>query len=112
VTFIQLLTLGAVVAFGLFTLTWACATAVRNYGFLDVTWSLSIGVLAVIYGILGPGNQSRILLFSTAAALWSFRLGLYILIRVCRHHPEEDKRYQTLRERWPGPFYFSSSCRR
>src|SRR6201999_1659460 len=34
------------------------------------------------------------------------RLGLYILTRVWRHHPEEDKRYRTLRERWPGPGRF------
>jgi steroid 5-alpha reductase family enzyme len=106
VTFLELLPLGAGIAFGLFTLTWVFATAVRNYGFLDVVWSLSIGVLAIVYAVVANGNESRRLLFSAGAAIWSFRLGLYILIRVCRHHPEEDKRYRTLRERWPGPLRF------
>lgn len=103
---IQLLTLGSGIAVALFTLTWAFATAVRNYGFLDVIWSLSVGILAALYSVLGTGNETRKLLFAAAAMIWSFRLGLYILIRVCRHHPEEDRRYQTLRQRWPGPLRF------
>lgn len=105
-TSLHLLAIGSGVAFGLFTLTWAFATKVRNYGFLDVVWSLSIGVLAAVYGYLGSGDQTRRILFSVAAVIWSFRLGLYILIRVWRHHPEEDKRYQTLRQSWPGPLRF------
>lgn len=102
----QLLALGAGIALVLFTLTWAFATAVRNYGCLDVIWSLSIGVLAAVYGVMGAGSESRRILFSAAAVIWSFRLGLYILVRVWRHHPEEDTRYQTLRQRWPGPLRF------
>lgn len=102
----QLLTLGCVIAFVLFTLTWAFGTVIRNYGFLDVVWSLSVGVLAAVYGVLGSGNEARRLLFSGVAVIWSLRLGLYILMRVWRHHPVEDKRYQTLRQRWPGPLRF------
>ncbi len=102
----QLLTLGSITAFALFTLVWAFATAARNYGFLDVAWSLSIGILAAIYGASGAGDETRRLLFTAAAVIWSFRLGLYILVRVIRHHPDEDKRYQTLRQRWPGPLRF------
>jgi steroid 5-alpha reductase family enzyme len=102
----QLLTLGSITAFALFTLMWVFATAVRNYGFLDVVWSLSIGILAAIYGAAGTGDAIRRYLFTAAAVIWSFRLGLYILVRVVRHHPEEDKRYRTLRQRWPGPLRF------
>jgi steroid 5-alpha reductase family enzyme len=106
VTVLQLLAIGSGVAVTLFTLTWVFATKVRNYGFLDVVWSLSVGILAAVYGWLGSGDATRRVLFSTAALIWSLRLGLYILIRVVRHHPEEDKRYQTLRQRWPGPLRF------
>lgn len=44
----------------------------------------------------------RKLAFTVVGVAWSLRLGLYILIRVWRHHPEEDKRYRTLRDKWPG----------
>lgn len=103
---LQLLAVGSGTAFGLFTLTFFISTAVRNYGMLDVVWSLSVGVLAAVYALLGAGNPTRKLLFTSVAMIWSFRLGLYILSRVLRHHPQEDKRYRTLRERWPGPGKF------
>lgn len=102
----QLLTLGCITSLVLFTLTWAFATSIRNYGFLDVVWSLSIGILAALYGVSATGNETRRWLFCAAALIWSLRLGLFILVRVIRHHPEEDKRYQTLRQRWPGPWRF------
>jgi steroid 5-alpha reductase family enzyme len=34
------------------------------------------------------------------------RLGTYILLRVIKHHPVEDVRYESLRKRWPGPAMF------
>jgi steroid 5-alpha reductase family enzyme len=33
-------------------------------------------------------------------------LGLFVLARVLRHHPAEDKRYRSLRERWKSPAEF------
>jgi len=34
------------------------------------------------------------------------RLGLFVLVRVLRHHPSEDKRYRSLREQWKTPGAF------
>ena len=95
----------AVVAIG-FAGMWLVCVRVKNYGFLDVTWTLSIGLLAVIDGLAGSGNLQRRLLLSVVGVAWSLRLGLFVLARVWRHHPDEDKRYRTLRERWrtPGAF--------
>lgn len=103
---LALLGLALCVAISLFTLTWALSTRWQNYGFLDVIWSLSIGILSLLFAVLGSGDWHRKWLFATAACVWSFRLGIYILIRVWRHHPQEDKRYATLRQRWPTPFRF------
>jgi len=89
-----------------FALVWVLCVRIHNYGFLDVAWSLSIAVLAPIYGALGPGDPLRRLSFTAVGALWSLRLGLYVLIRVSRLHPREDARYRTLREKWPGPWQF------
>jgi steroid 5-alpha reductase family enzyme len=87
-------------------LVWFASARVRNYGFLDVAWSLSVAVLAPLYAVLGDGAATRRLAFAAVGAAWSLRLGLYILIRVVRMHPREDARYRTLRERWRGPGRF------
>jgi steroid 5-alpha reductase family enzyme len=89
-----------------FAAVWAVCVSIRNYGYLDVVWSLSIAVLAPLYAALGPGDPGRRLAFATVGAFWSLRLGLYILVRVTRQHPREDARYRTLREKWPGPLSF------
>jgi steroid 5-alpha reductase family enzyme len=102
----QLLLIGAAIAVLGFALVWAYSVRQRNYGYLDVAWSLSVAVLAPIYALLGTGDSTRKLVFTVVGAVWSLRLGLYILLRVRRHHPKEDARYRTLRERWPGPGRF------
>jgi steroid 5-alpha reductase family enzyme len=90
----------------LFALVWVICVRVRNYGFLDAMWSLSIAILAPLYALLGSGDPARRVAFAAVGIAWSLRLGLYILIRVWRHHPEEDRRYRTLRQEWPGPGRF------
>jgi steroid 5-alpha reductase family enzyme len=96
----------AITAATLFAVMWAICYRVKNYGFLDVTWTLVIGLLAAICGIAGPGNAQRRWMFTSIGMVWSLRLGLFVLARVWRHHPTEDKRYRSLRERWTTPFAF------
>lgn len=98
----QLLAVGLGVAALAFALLWILSVRLKNYGFLDVMWSLSIGMLAAMDALLGAGQPLRRLAFAVLGVAWSLRLGLYILIRVLRAHPQEDKRYRTLREQWPG----------
>lgn len=90
----------------LFALMWLISFRVKNYGFLDVTWTLSIGLLALVDGVVGPGPAERRILFTVLGTVWSLRLGLFVLARVLQHHPAEDKRYRSLRERWPSPGAF------
>jgi steroid 5-alpha reductase family enzyme len=89
-----------------FAFVWAICVKVRNYGFLDVIWSYGIALIAPIYAIVGPGTLSRKMAFCGLGIIWSLRLGTYIFLRVLRHHPVEDVRYQALRQRWPGPVMF------
>ena len=95
-----------VIASVLFALVWAVCVRVKNYGFLDVTWTLSIGLLALIDGLVGTGDAERRTLFTCVALAWSLRLGLFVLARVLHHHPSEDKRYRSLREQWKTPLAF------
>ncbi len=103
---LTLLVLSVVIATILFAGVWGICVQVRNYAFLDVTWTLCIGLLAVIDGVYGSGSVGRRMIFSALAAAWSLRLGLFVLVRVLRHHPAEDKRYRSLRERWKTPTAF------
>jgi steroid 5-alpha reductase family enzyme len=96
----------AVLALVIFAMVWALCLRVKNYGFLDVTWTLSIGLMAVLDATYGSGGIARRLLFSGLGLIWSLRLGTFVLVRVLRHHPSEDKRYRSLRERWTTPLQF------
>ncbi len=98
--------IGLTIALVYFAFTWALCVKIRNYGFLDVAWSYGVAILAPIYAINGPGDPARKWLTALIGIAWSLRLGTHILIRVSRHHPHEDPRYHTLRERWPGPGMF------
>lgn len=89
-----------------FLLTWIACVKLKNYGYLDVIWSYSVALLAPIYAVAGTGLPLRKWLFAAAGTAWSLRLGTYLLRRVCKHHPQEDTRYTTLRQRWPGPGMF------
>ncbi len=100
------LLIGLVIAVVAFAIVWAICVRVKNYSFLDVAWSYGVAVLAPIYAWAGPGHLERKIVFTALGVLWSLRLGTYILLRVLRHHPAEDVRYETLRQRWPGAGMF------
>ncbi|MDB6152073.1 MAG: hypothetical protein JWL90_526 [Chthoniobacteraceae bacterium] len=101
-----LLGTGLLIALTCFALTWAVSVRIENYGLLDVAFSYGIAVLAPFYALSGPGNPLRKGAFALIGAAWSLRLGTYILLRVIKHHPKEDVRYEKLRERWRGPGMF------
>lgn len=103
---LTLLAIALVIAVTAFAVTWAISVKMRNYGFLDVAWSYGVAVLAPLYAAFGPGEPNRKWMISIIGIAWSLRLGTYILVRVLRHHPAEDIRYEALRKRWPGPGMF------
>jgi steroid 5-alpha reductase family enzyme len=103
---LTLLLIGLAIAATYFAVVWAISVRIKNYGLLDVAWSYGVAVLAPIYALAGPGEGSRKWIAAGIGAAWSLRLGTHILVRVLKHHPTEDVRYETLRKRWPGPGMF------
>ncbi len=89
-----------------FAVVWAISVRIKNYGLLDAAWSYGIAVIAPIYGTFSTGAPLRKWMMCVVGIAWSLRLGTYILVRVLRHHPAEDVRYESLRKRWPGPAMF------
>jgi len=98
--------IGLAIAIVAFAAVWAICVKIRNYSFLDVAWSYGVLVLAPIYALAGPGHFERKIAYTVLGCAWSARLGTYILLRVLKHHPAEDVRYEALRQRWPGPGMF------
>ena len=94
--------IGALVAFILFTITWLLSRKLDNYSFVDITWSYSMAILAPVYALMNEVGSRRSLLVLVMAMVWSLRLGTYLLVRIMRHHPHEDVRYQVLRAKWAG----------
>jgi steroid 5-alpha reductase family enzyme len=91
-----------VLCFFVMSLTWFLARLWDNAGIVDVTWSLLFAGVALLYFVSVPGfNHVQGMLFAMVT-IWSLRLGIYLWIRVYRHHPQEDPRYHALRPAFPG----------
>lgn len=84
--------------------TWA--RIIRNNGVVDIFWAFNFIVIAAIIYFLADGNPERVKLVCGLAALWSMRLGIYLLIRVGGHLKEEEGRYKALREEWSNTVFF------
>lgn len=97
---------GAVLMAVFFFVVWVISVKIKNYGLLDVAWSYGVAILAPFYAWNSPGDPNRKWLAAGVGVAWSLRLGTYILLRVLRHHPSEDQRYETLRKQWSGPGMF------
>jgi steroid 5-alpha reductase family enzyme len=94
--------LGALLVALLFALSWAWARRVDNYSLVDAVWAFGIGIVGVLWLVVGTGDPLKRLLAAGLLALWSLRLGGHLQARIRRHHPSEDARYAALRHAWHG----------
>ncbi len=84
-------------------MTWIYAKKINNYSIVDAVWALSFMLITGFYAVLGSGFWQRRLLILACVGFWSLRLGIFLWIRIRRHHPKEDSRYVELREKYkPG----------
>lgn len=80
------------------TQLWLWHLRIRNAGVVDVGWSLSLPVLALLYAAAGPGYAPRRWLMAAMVCVWGFRLAGYLLRDRVLGRPE-DSRYADLRAR-------------
>jgi steroid 5-alpha reductase family enzyme len=82
------------------------ATRTGNSGWVDVVWSYGIGIFGIFGALvpIGPGEQPtpRSWLVAVLVAIWSLRLGTYILTRTLKGG--DDPRYAQLRKDWGERF--------
>jgi len=87
-------------------IVWLWALKLKNNGVVDIFWAFNFIVIALIIWLLADGNSARKNLVCALAAIWSLRLGIYLLIRVGSHLSEEEGRYKKLREEWSNTKFF------
>jgi len=97
-----ILAIVALLVAGDFTAGWWWGTRIKNYSLVDALWAAWIGTAGVIYAVLGSGDLPKRVATGVLAAIWGGRLAYHLQKRIRKHHPEEDSRYQKLREVWEG----------
>lgn len=102
--FIPLVSWAAVALVMLLVYLWALQ--LKNNGIVDIFWAFNFTLISAIIWLLADGTPERKNLVCALAALWSLRLGIYLLIRVGSHLKEEEGRYKQLRQEWSNAKFF------
>ena len=84
---------------GLMAALWVLQRRHRDAGLVDVGWAGSLGAMAMIYAIWGPGDPLQRGLLALTGGVWGLRLTYHLLTdRVIGK--AEDGSYAALREHW------------
>ncbi len=92
--------LGAAGCMVIMAVLWVEATRRRDASSVDVAWAGLIGLLAVMYAIVGEGHPHQRLVVGVVGGVWGLRLAGHLLIDRVLKAKEEDGRYQELRASW------------
>jgi steroid 5-alpha reductase family enzyme len=92
--------IGAVTASVLMLVLWLLQVRIRDATHVDVGWAYGIGLLAILYAVLGGGTTPHRVLIAVLVSLWSLRLGTYVLVRGVIRGEGEDRRYAEMRARY------------
>lgn len=78
--------------------SWFFATKKKDATLVDWVWSALFIGIALLYGLLGDGSQTRRWMITILVCLWSLRLTAYLWFRT--RGKAEEPRYRHLREQW------------
>ena len=85
----------------IFSAAWAFCVKIKNFSPVDAFWAGCIG-LTSLYFLFAESSNPKQITAAILIAAWSARLGHHLTKRIIKHHPDEDTRYQKLREIWEG----------
>jgi steroid 5-alpha reductase family enzyme len=94
------LAVGGGIASGSMTVLWVIQVLTRDATLVDIGWAYEIGVLGVVYAIVGNGQACHRILVGVLAGIWGLRLGTYLVVDRLLRHEGEDGRYRDMRRRW------------
>ncbi|MFM0741271.1 DUF1295 domain-containing protein [Paraburkholderia xenovorans] len=82
----------------IFSAVWAWQLKTENAGMVDPVWAYSLGLVAVLYGVLGSGDPLSRALTALGGVAWGMRLGTHLWKR--NYGKPEDARYRRFRNEW------------
>lgn len=104
--FIEVWFLALAAIFAAMTALWLLSLALRNASIVDVAWGLGFAGVAMLAAVAGGGYGGRRVFVAVLTCAWGVRLGSYILLR--NRGKGEDPRYQAMRRRAGGRFWWFS----
>ena len=95
---LELLIYGQLAASVVMLVGWVIALLIKNTSYVDVLWAYGVGILGLSFLVIQSDqcHPARLALLEGILAVWSIRLGTYLLRR-CWGKPE-DARYAYLRK--------------
>jgi len=87
--------------FLIFTAAWAFCVKIKNFSPVDAFWAACIGLSSLFFLLMDSPNPKEIVA-AILIGTWGARLGYHLARRIAKHHPDEDTRYEKLREVWKG----------
>ena len=94
------------VAASIMAIVWLWALKIKNNSVVDIFWAFNFLIIASIVWYFADGNSERKNLVCILVALWSLRLGSYLVMRIGEHIKEEEGRYKQLRLEWNTTKFF------
>ena len=82
----------------IFSAVWVWQLKTANAGMVDPVWAYSLGLVAVLYAVLGNGDPVSRALAALGGLVWGVRLGTHLWRR--NFGKPEDARYRRFREEW------------
>ncbi|HZZ06118.1 DUF1295 domain-containing protein [Paraburkholderia sp.] len=82
----------------IFSAVWGWQLKTANAGMVDPVWAYSLGLVAVLYAVLSPGDPVSRALTALGGLVWGVRLGTHLWKR--NYGKPEDARYRRFREEW------------
>jgi len=91
---------------GAFGLLWLLSLTLRDASIVDIFWGVGFVMVAWVAYVTGEAEHGRHLVLAVAVSVWGLRLGGYLAWR--NIGKGEDPRYQAMRHRWGGRFWWVS----
>jgi steroid 5-alpha reductase family enzyme len=96
---LPLVLIGSASVAALMLVLWLIHLRTGNAAIVDAGWAGGLGMLGILYAVLGDGYWLRSAILAGMTAIWGFRLAIFLLATRIIGHPEEG-RYQELRRQW------------
>lgn len=100
----SILSLSAFVFAFIMMISWLIAVKIDFLSLVDAVWSLGIGIGAATIAMKFGKNNLRSVFAASLGLFWGLRLGIHLMVRLKKHFPIEDRRYQKLKVSWQKNF--------